>query len=153
MSSGSGHGRTDGEQPILTSTDGSSYLWAVRVTSESTSGLRLHVAEQIEPPPTVADSQLAPLLLAFEKAVGWQLRFEQNPVGIGEAWSTPVESGQGPVGRLVLSPPQLPENNLRSRPAERVPRRDVGPRGPSASVDLSQARPLALAIAGFIGEL
>src|SRR5439155_8666429 len=87
------------------------------------------------------------LLLAFEKAVGWHLRFEQNPVGIGEAWSTPIDGGNGPVGRLVLSPPHLPESTSRSE------LRAIGPRGPGASDDLSQARPLALAIAGFLGEL
>jgi sigma-B regulation protein RsbU (phosphoserine phosphatase) len=107
----------------------------VTVTSKNPApALRLHFAE-----PSEESSPLAPLLAAFERATGWQLRYEQTPAGIGEVWSTTIDGGNQPAGRLVLASPQ---------PVE-------GGRGTTAktTIDLPQARPLALAVGGLLGEI
>jgi sigma-B regulation protein RsbU (phosphoserine phosphatase) len=108
------------------------------VTNPSPAHLRLHVEENAGEslaPPVV---QLAPLLQAFEQATGWQLRYEQSPAGLGEVWSTTITGGgDQPTARLVLAGPQTIGADQRA----------------TAMAELQQARPLALAIGGLLGEL
>jgi phosphoserine phosphatase RsbU/P len=102
------------------------------VTNKSSSLLRLHVEQ-----PTISESpapvsQIGQLLAAFEQATGWQLRYEQSPAGLGEVWSTTIESyGNEPAGRLVLA---------------------GGADKRTQQAALSIARPLALAIGGLLSE-
>ena len=106
---------------------------ARHVTDKTTARLKLHV-EEIPEQPALALPQLAPLCRAFEQATGWQLRYEQSPAGIGEAWSMAIAAGQSAAGRLVLAEP--------SRDDAETP-----------AAELHQARPLALAIGGLLGEV
>jgi phosphoserine phosphatase RsbU/P len=98
----------------------------------------LHVGERSDEASALSIPQFAPLCSAFERATGWQLRLENSPAGIGEAWSTTIDNCGRSAGRLVLGPPQHADR-----------------RGPSAAVtvDLQAARPLALAIGGLLGEI
>src|SRR4030095_5808898 len=93
---------------------------------------KLH-AEDLPPgAPTLAEAevpQVAVLCRAFEQTTGWQLRHELAQGGLGEAWSAPIAGG----GRLVMSASDAGE----ARPA----------------VELAQSRPLALALAGILGEV
>src|SRR5262245_15127338 len=100
------------------------------VTDKSTAHLRLHV-EEVPGQPALALPQLAPLCRAFEQATGWQRRCEQSPAGLGEAWSMAIGGGQL-AGRLVLAEPSRDETD---------------------ALELAQARPLALAIGGLLGEI
>ena len=88
----------------------------------------------LQPPPI---AQLGPLCRAFEQATGWQLRHEQAPAGLGEVWSTTIDGHGQPAGRLVLSSAQ----------------RDDDSDAAAGSIDLHQARPLALAIGGLLNEI
>ena len=103
------------------------------VTKKSTAHLKLHV-EELPPGAPSLDSpdvpQLATMCRAFEQTTGWQLRHEVTQSGLGEAWSAPISGG----GRLILSAAIEGDG---SRPA----------------VELAQARPLALALAGLLGEM
>ena len=98
------------------------------MTSHQATPLRLHVEEHPDEQFSSAIPQIAPLCSAFEKATGWELRFEQSPAGLGEAWSTTIEAHGQQAGRLILAAPRL---------------REVGTAHPAA-IDLHQARPLAL---------
>src|SRR5437867_4231171 len=109
------------------------------VTSDFTSRLKLHVEEQIEQPPALPDAQIAPLAVAFERATGWELRLEQAPVAPGEVWSTPIDGGGESCERLVLASPRLAS--------------DTANEGAGAAIDFPQARGLALAIGGLLGEI
>jgi serine phosphatase RsbU (regulator of sigma subunit) len=106
------------------------------VTSNQATSLRLHVEEHPDEQLASTIPQIAPLCSAFEKATGWQLRYEQSPAGPGEAWSATIETHGQPVGRLVLSAPHR-ENAKGSEPC----------------VDLHEARPLALAIGNLLTEI
>jgi phosphoserine phosphatase RsbU/P len=102
------------------------------VTKKSVAHLKLHVEDLPPGAPTLAEAevpQLAVLCRAFEQTTGWQLRHELTQAGLGEAWSAPISGG----GRLVMSASDADE----TRPA----------------VELAQARPLALALAGILGEV
>ena len=136
MESTDGQGRIDGARRhgLKFSHGYSSHKARPRVTN---SGLRLHVEEQIDEPLALSIAQLGPLLGAFEQATGWELRYEQSPAGLGEVWSTTVDGCGQPHGRLVIWPPHHDENGSKS------------PR----SIDLSQARPLALALGGLLSEI
>jgi len=108
------------------------------VTNPSPAHLRLHVEEYAGESPAPPVAQLAPLLQAFEQATGWQIRYEQSPAGLGEVWSTTVDGGgDQPAARLVLAGPQATSADQRV----------------TAIAELQQARPLALAIGGLLGEL
>jgi serine phosphatase RsbU (regulator of sigma subunit) len=108
------------------------------VTNRQPPALRLHLEERADEPSSPLAVQIAPLLTAFERATGWELRYEQTPAGIGEVWSTIIDGGDQPDGRLVLASPS-PE---------------VGERATTkATIDLPQARPLALALGGLVGEI
>ena len=100
------------------------------VTKKSAAHLRLHVENPPADEPNLAAAgfpQLAALSRAFERTTGWQLRHQASPGGMGEAWSAPIEGG----GRLALfSPVDTAEE----------------------SVELAEARPLALALAGILSE-
>ena len=99
------------------------------MTDKSTR-LKLHVEEAPEQP-ALAWPQAGALCRAFEQATGWQLRCEQAPAGMGEAWSMAIGGASAAAGRLVLAEPS----------------------GDAESIELSSARPLALAIGGMLGEI
>jgi serine phosphatase RsbU (regulator of sigma subunit) len=114
------------------------------VTNKSAPQLRLHIEECSPVPVTVAERfpQLAALCDGFQRATGWQLRFQTSPAELGETWSAPVPDGRGEsVGRITLQRPVgdslSPEGSLDSQPRP----------------ELAQVRPLALAIAGVLGEM
>ena len=75
------------------------------MTSNQATPLRLHVEEHPDEQLACIIPQIAPLCSAFEKATGWQLRCEQSPAGLGEAWSTTIEAHGQQAGRLVLAAP------------------------------------------------
>jgi serine phosphatase RsbU (regulator of sigma subunit) len=100
-------------------------------------GLRLHVEEQVDEPLALAISQLEPLLGAFEQATGWEMRYEQSALCGSEVWSASVDGCGQADGRLTLARAQ--------QDAERL--------NPARPIDLSQARPLALAIGGLLSEI
>jgi serine phosphatase RsbU (regulator of sigma subunit) len=101
--------------------------------------LRLHVDEATESDAAPLDSaSLTAILRAFADATGWRLSYASFP-GDSGFWSAPVSNGEGTAGgRLILEP--LPAAANRQRRA-------------SSPIDLEQARPLALAIAGMLGEI
>jgi serine phosphatase RsbU (regulator of sigma subunit) len=102
------------------------------VTKKTAAHLKLHVEELPAGAPQLAEAevpQLATLCRAFEQTTGWQLRHEQTLGSLGEAWSAPIQGG----GRLVMAAAETND----SRPA----------------IELSQARPLALALAGMLGDM
>jgi sigma-B regulation protein RsbU (phosphoserine phosphatase) len=114
------------------------------VTNKSAPQLRLHIEECSPVPVTVAERfpQLAALCDGFQRATGWQLRFQSSPAELGETWSAPVPDGRGEsVGRITLQRPVgdslSAEGSLDSQPRPK----------------LAQVRPLALAIAGVLGEM
>src|SRR5215475_14148875 len=95
MSNCDGQGRAEApqaDQQITARTAPLSFQGYQRVTSESSSGLRLHVEQQIDEQPTLSPPQLTPLCRAFERTTGWQLRLEQAPMAPGEVWSTPIDA-------------------------------------------------------------
>ena len=112
------------------------------MTSHQATPLRLHIEEVPDEQLACAIPQIAPLCAAFEKATGWQLRYEQSPAGHGEAWSTVIESHGQQVGRLILAAPHKDNGS-----------RDNGSKGANHSLDLHQARPLALAIGSLLTEI
>ena len=104
------------------------------MTKKTAAHLKLHVEDLPPSAPTLAEEELpefGALCRAFEQTTGWQLRHESAQSGLGESWSAPIHGG----GRLVMSPGLASTSN--SQPA----------------VELSQARPLALALAGILGEM
>ncbi len=116
------------------------------MTNKSSTHLKLHVEELPAEAPGLADGehpQLAAICRAFERASGWQLRYQQAAGDLGEVWSAAIPGAAGqPAGRLALYP-SLPSNDQATN--ERTPA--------TAPLDLAQARPLALAIAGLLGEV
>jgi sigma-B regulation protein RsbU (phosphoserine phosphatase) len=105
------------------------------VTQPSSAALRLFVEELPEEPAALALPQFASLARAFEQATGWRLRREQGAGSPGEVWAAPIEVfGRQRPTRLVVSAAELNDD---SPPA----------------IDLHQARPLALAVGGLLGEL
>jgi serine phosphatase RsbU (regulator of sigma subunit) len=102
---------------------------AESVTSKSKTQLRLHVEQHPDDQALLPIAPLAPLVAAFERATGWQLRLEQTPAGLGETWSTTIDSCGQAVERLVLCSP-----------------------ADAAALDLEQARPLAKAIGEILSE-
>lgn len=116
------------------------------MTNKSSTHLKLHVEELPAEAPGLADGehpQLAAICRAFERASGWQLRYQQAAGDLGEVWSASIPGAAGqPAGRLALYP-SLPSNEQVTN--ERTPA--------TAPLDLAQARPLALAIAGLLGEV
>jgi phosphoserine phosphatase RsbU/P len=123
-------------------TDGSSLLSALKpnlpVTNPSFAHLRLHIEDLPDEAPAHSPAELESLCQAFEQATGWQLRYESAPAGLGEAWSTTIDGGNGQsAGRLVLA----------GQAAYR------GDPNATALIELQQARPLALAIGGLLGEI
>jgi serine phosphatase RsbU (regulator of sigma subunit) len=112
-----------------------------RVSEKSITSLRLHVEPSSSEPTSLPTAALAGLLAAFEQATGWQLRYEQAPPGIGEAWSATIEAERtngADGGRLVLAPP--------------APASNAAHEGPQP-IDFRRARPLALSIAGLVREV
>jgi sigma-B regulation protein RsbU (phosphoserine phosphatase) len=113
------------------------------VTNKSTAQLRLHT-EQADDQPGVAATEMDALCRAFETATGWELGYETSALGFGETWATQVEGG----GRLVLRQPEshLCEANCdgKGRPEARLTGRNAYP---------TNVRPLALEIAGLLGEI
>jgi len=107
------------------------------VTSHQATPLRLHVEEHPDEQLSSSIPQIAPLCSAFEKATGWELRYEQSPAGLGEAWSTTIEAHGQQAGRLILAAPRLRE----------------GGTAHATGIDLHQARPLALAIGSLLTEI
>ena len=81
------------------------------MTSNQATPLRLHVEEHPDEQFASVIPQIAPLLGAFEKATGWQLRYEQSPAGLGEAWSTTIDGHGQQAGRLVLAAPQRDDDS------------------------------------------
>lgn len=108
------------------------------MTSDFTSRLKLHVEEQIEPPPALPEADIAPLAAAFERATGWELRVEQTPCAPGDVWSTTIDGGETRE-RLVLSSPRK----------EAKTGKDVA----DVAIDFPQARGLALAIGSLLSEM
>jgi sigma-B regulation protein RsbU (phosphoserine phosphatase) len=114
------------------------------VTKKSAPQLRLHTEECPLVPGTVAEQfpQLAAVCDSFQRATGWQLRYQTSPAELGEVWSAPVPDGRGEsAGRITLQRPtcdDLPEG---------------GGIDPSQRPELAQVRPLALAIASMLGEI
>ncbi|HEX5104858.1 MAG TPA: SpoIIE family protein phosphatase [Pirellulaceae bacterium] len=108
------------------------------MTDSASAGLRLFVEEPPEEPAALCLPQSAALFRAFEQATGWHVGLEQAPPGPGEVWSTTIDTlaGQRP-SRLVLRPAAHEEQNSGTA---------------SPPIDLHLARPLALAIGGFLGE-
>ena len=104
------------------------------VSNKSAAHLKLHLEEPPSDAPELAahdDPQVAALLRAFEQATGWQLRYQPAAGELGEVWSAPITGGDGlPAGRLAMY-----------ADASRTP------------IELAGARPLALSIAGVLGEL
>jgi phosphoserine phosphatase RsbU/P len=107
------------------------------VTSNQATPLRLHVEEHPDQQLGCTIPQIGPLCSAFEKATGWQLRYEQSPAGLGEAWSATIEAHGRQAGRLVLAAPQHDNDSKKT----------------NGSIDLHQARPLALAIGNLLSEV
>src|SRR5439155_23138016 len=107
------------------------------VTSNQATPLRLHVEEHPDERLSFIAPQIAPLCSAFEKATGWQLRYEQSPAGLGEAWSTTIDGHGQQACRLVLAAPH------------NEPVNSAGKARPTA-IDLHEARPLALAIGSLL---
>src|SRR2546427_2094462 len=107
------------------------------VTSNQATPLRLHIEEHPDQQLSCVIPQIAPLCSAFEKATGWQLRYEQSPAGLGEVWSTTIEGNGQQAGRLVLAASERSEDS----------------NGAANSIDLHQARPLALAIGSLLTEI
>lgn len=105
------------------------------VTQPTPAHLRLHV-EEVPEQPGASLPPLAPLFRAFEQATGWQLRLERTPAHLDETWSMAIGGPAQPAGRLVLS--ELPRENTDAVPS---------------AVEFAQARPLALAIGGLLGEV
>jgi serine phosphatase RsbU (regulator of sigma subunit) len=107
--------------------------------------LKLHVEEPPAAPPALANGelpQLASLCKAFERATGWQLRYQQFGSELGEAWSAPVAGHHGrSMGRLALFPAPPPA-------AAKGKTADVQP-----AVELTTARPLALSLASLLAEI
>jgi serine phosphatase RsbU (regulator of sigma subunit) len=112
------------------------------VTNKSTH-LKLHVEDLPSEAPSLADAEhphLAALCRAFERASGWQLRYQHAAGDLGEVWSAGIAGQAGqPVGRLALYPS--------------LPSSDSPPGADSVPLELTQARPLALAVAGLLGEM
>ena len=101
------------------------------VTKKTAAHLKLHVEDLPPTPPELAEGevpQFAVLCRAFEQSTGWQIRHETALACLGESWSAPIQGG----GRLVMSPGDLDD---------------------ARQIDLAQARPLALALAGLLGEM
>jgi serine phosphatase RsbU (regulator of sigma subunit) len=100
------------------------------VTKKTVAHLKLHVEDAPPSPPELAqgDVPLDSLCRAFEQTTGWQLRHESGLACLGESWSAPIQGG----GRLVMSPGEADD---------------------ARQADLAQARPLALALAGLLGEV
>jgi serine phosphatase RsbU (regulator of sigma subunit) len=119
------------------------------VSSKSTTQLRLHT-EQVDDQPSVALAELDPLCRAFETATGWQLRYEVSPVGFGETWATPIDASGKAAGRLALVPGMGENDGFSEKAARRTSNSqpDAHPK-----CELSQARPLALAIASQVNEI
>jgi len=113
------------------------FVTSNQASSNQATPLRLHVEEHPDEQLACIIPQIAPLCSAFEKATGWQLRYEQSPAGLGEAWSTTIETHGQPAGRLVLA----------------APHHDDGPKNANKSIDLHEARPLALAIGNLLTEI
>jgi serine phosphatase RsbU (regulator of sigma subunit) len=103
--------------------------------------LRLHVEDlpaEKSAGGSLAAATLAPLFASIEQATGWQFRCEPSPGGFGEVWATPIDGGDGrAAARLVLAATEA----------------DAGDAQALAAVDLQRVRPLALALAGLLGEI
>ena len=106
------------------------------MTSESTSGLRLHIEDHCEQEPSLGEATFGPIGRAFEQATGWQLRLEQTPRDRArpgpqplKGWSDPRDASSWPCRRATTSRPAAP------------------------MLDLHQVRSLALAIGGLLGEI
>lgn len=130
----------DGEKPLRSNP-------GRPVTKQIPAYLKLHVEDSLGYAPGKATSDtslLEPLCEAFARATGWQLNFQEQTAELGDAWSAPVDRGDGiPGGRLFL------------RPAERRTRDDQQRIDEPAvnAVPLEQARPLALAVGGMLAEI
>ncbi len=118
------------------------------VTKKTAAHLKLHVEDLPPSPPELAEGevpQLAALCRAFEQTTGWQLRHELAQSGLGETWSAPIQGG----GRLVMSPAESSPHAPREEPQSRARHAERD----GYAIELSQARPLALALAGMLGEM
>jgi sigma-B regulation protein RsbU (phosphoserine phosphatase) len=114
------------------------------VTRKSAPQLRIHVEDCSRTAVTAAEQfpQLAALCDSFERATGWQLRYQTFPAELGEEWSAPVADGRGEsAGRITLHRPAVD-----SPPAG-------GDLDPVVRPELARVRPLALAIANMLGEM
>jgi serine phosphatase RsbU (regulator of sigma subunit) len=108
--------------------------------------LKLHVEEPPAAAPLLAHGdlpQLAALCRAFERATGWQLRYQQFGSELGEAWSAPVAGQFGQAaGRLALFPTLPPGKSQKTAEAPSRP-----------PLELTTARPLALSLASLLAEI